>query len=263
MKRTESFLPEDFVVETRERRLGIVAAVLFPMMVLAVFAAFLVTNEQWNEVRTAQAAIDEETERVAREISELRNLEGIHAHMDTKAELARGLLEPIPRSVLLALLANTMPSEVALTSFELRTEAIKPAKVESGPGAKPAAKPGAKSQAAKDPKRAAGTPEPPPAPALRRTNIVIVGTAPSLLEVGRWMTALEQVPIFASVRLELMEEKIVDGQRLSEFRIGVRIEPEADLRKWAELEQIRQGELPPAMSASLGLDGSGNAEVAP
>jgi hypothetical protein len=98
MKQSASFLPEDFVVETRERRTGLLAVVLFPIMILAVFAAFLVTNRQWTEVRAAQASVDQETERVAREISEMKSLEKIRAQMDAKAELARGLLEGVLRA---------------------------------------------------------------------------------------------------------------------------------------------------------------------
>jgi Tfp pilus assembly protein PilN len=256
MKQSASFLPEDFVVETRERRTGLLAVVLFPIMILAVFAAFLVTNRQWTEVRAAQASVDQETERVAREISEMKSLEKIRAQMDAKAELARGLLEPVPRSVLLAVLTNTMPSNVALTSFELRTEQIKPAKVDpkSDPKADPKSR-SARPAAGKPRSGAAAAPDASPEPIRRRTHIVLVGLAPSLLEVGRWMTALERVPVFAAVRLELMEEKALDGVKLSEFRIAIRIEPEADLRAWDELDTFREGRLPDEFASSIsGVD---------
>ena len=256
MNQSASFLPEDFVVETRERRTGLLAVVLFPIMILAVFAAFLVTNRQWTEVRAAQASVDQETERVAREISEMKSLEKIRAQMDAKAELARGLLEPVPRSVLLAVLTNTMPSNVALTSFELRTEQIKPAKVDpkSDPKADPKSR-SARPAAGKPRSGAATAPDANPEPVRRRTHIVLVGLAPSLLEVGRWMTALERVPVFAAVRLELMEEKALDGVKLSEFRIAIRIEPEADLRAWDELDTFREGRLPDEFASSIsGVD---------
>jgi Tfp pilus assembly protein PilN len=259
MNQSASFLPEDFVVETRERRTGLLAVVLFPVMILAVFAAFLVTNRQWTEVRAAQASVDQETERVAREISEMKSLEKIRAQMDAKAELARGLLEPVPRSVLLAVLTNTMPSNVALASFELRTEQIKPTKVDAKNDAKNDAKADPKTRSARPapakPRSGAAAPEATPEPVRRRTHIVLVGLAPSLLEVGRWMTALERVPVFAAVRLELMEEKALDGVKLSEFRIAIRIEPEADLRAWDELDVFREGRLPDEFASSIsGVD---------
>jgi Tfp pilus assembly protein PilN len=224
-------------------------------MVIAVFAAFLVTNQQWNDVRAAQAAIDTETERVAREIAEMKNLERIRTHMDAKAELARGLLEPVPRSVLLAVLTNTMPSRVSLTSFELRTEVVKPPKSDTTAAGKAGAKAGAGStKGAKSGEAGQPIAAPTPPAPLRRTNLIIAGVAPSLLEVGRWMTALEKVPVFASVRLELMEEKVIDGRGMSEFRMGIRIDPEADIRAWSELARVRAGELPASIAASLEED---------
>jgi hypothetical protein len=69
------------------------------------------------------------------------------------------------------------------------------------------------------------------------------------------MTALERVPVFAAVRLELMEEKALDGVKLSEFRIAIRIEPEADLRAWDELDTFREGRLPDEFASSIsGVD---------
>lgn len=261
MNHSASFLPEDFVVETRERRTGVLAAVLFPVMIVAVFAAFLVTNRQWNEVRAAQAAVDLETERVAREISEMKSLEKIRAQMNAKADLARGLLEPVPRSVLLAVLTNTMPRNVTLTSFELRTEEIKPAKTDAKADAKARAAADAKTRAAAKQRAGAAPAETPPEPVRRRTHLVLVGLAPSLLEVGRWMTALERVPVFSAVRLELMEEKQLDGLKLSEFRIAIRIEPEADLRAWDELDVFREGRLPDEFASSIGDLDDGPPEV--
>jgi hypothetical protein len=159
-------------------------------------------------------------------------------------------------AVLLAVLTNTMPSNVALTSFELRTEQIKPAKVD--PKIDPKADPKSRSArpaAGKPRSGAAAAPDANPEPIRRRTHIVLVGLAPSLLEVGRWMTALERVPVFAAVRLELMEEKALDGVKLSEFRIAIRIEPEADLRAWDELDTFREGRLPDEFASSIsGVD---------
>ena len=256
MNQSSSFLPDDFVAASRVRRTSVLAAALFAVMILAVFAAFLVTNRQWSDVRAAQELVDGETERAALEIAEMKSLETIRAQMNAKAELARGLLEPVPRSVLLAVLVNTMPAKVALTSFELRTEVIKPQKPDAKADPKAGAKNDAKARAAKaaeaKSRKGAAPGEAAPEPVRRRTHVTLVGLAPSLLEVGRWMTALEQVPVFAAVRLELMEERAVEGRNLSEFRIAIRIEPDADLRAWEELPVFRSGRLPDAVAASLG-----------
>ena len=259
-----SLLPEEFVNETRERRTGLLAALLFPLVLAAVVGAFFVTNRQWSQVRDAQAAVDEQTARVAAQIAEMRSLERIRAEMGARSELARGLLEPVPRSLILAILVQTMPNEITLTAVEIRSEEIRPPK-EAKPAATAvsSAKAGGKPAAAK-----------PAAPAIprRATVLAIGGLAPSLHEVGRWMSALEQVPMFASVRLELMEEVVggVGGQRAdaaaSEFRIAIRIESGATIQDWDGLEAFRSGVLPESFASAGGAAAGGEAatrETAP
>lgn len=239
MPNEQSFLPDDFVLETRERRTGLIAAVLFPVMIIAIFAAFLFTNSQWNDVRVLQEAVGERTEKAAKEIAEMKNLERIRAQMNEKASLARGLIEPVPRSALLALFVNTMPEGVTLLELDLRSEIVKPPKPTADEQAKAAKEKAAQAKAAKGKGAAAAAPER-PAPVVRRVNIVVVGAAPSLLEVGRWMTALERIPILSGVRLELMEEKDIDGLDASQFRMSMAIEPQADLRRWLTPEIFKE-----------------------
>jgi Tfp pilus assembly protein PilN len=262
-----SLLPEEFVNETRERRTGLLAAVLFPLVLAAVVGAFFVTNRQWSQVREAQAAVDEQTARVAAQIAEMRSLERIRAEMGARSELARGLLEPVPRSLVLAVLIQTMPNEITLTAVEVRSEEIRPPK-----DAKPAATAGSSAKSGGKPAVAkpAGTTLP-----RRATVLSIGGLAPSLHEVGRWMSALEQVPMFASVRLELMEEvvggKIAGGEHgdtiaTSEFRIAIRIEPGSTIHDWDGLEAFRSGALPEGFASAGGAaagDEAAKQEIAP
>jgi len=238
MPNEQSFLPDDFVLETRERRTGLIAAVLFPVMIIAIFAAFLFTNRQWNDVRVLQEAVGQRTEKAAKEIAEMKNLERIRAQMNEKAALARGLIEPVPRSALLALFVNTMPEGVTLLELDLRGEIVKPPKPTADEQAKAAKEKAAQAKSAKGKATAPAVER--PAPVVRRVNIVVVGAAPSLLEVGRWMTALERIPILSGVRLELMEEKDLDGFDASQFRMSMAIEPQADLRRWLTPEIFKE-----------------------
>ena len=139
MPSKKSFLPEDYVRDARERRSGLFALALFVIVMGAVFSAFLVTNRQWAAVRSAQVSINDETEKAAKEINEMKRLEAMRAQMIEKAELARGLIEPVPRTVLLACLVNTMPANLSLIEFEMKSEEIKSNR-QTGAQAKEAAK---------------------------------------------------------------------------------------------------------------------------
>jgi Tfp pilus assembly protein PilN len=233
MASKKSFLPEDYVRDARERRSGLFALALFVVVMGAVFSAFLVTNRQWAAVRAAQVSINDETEKAAKEINEMKRLEAMRAQMVEKAELARGLIEPVPRSVLLACLVNTMPSNLSLLEFEMKSEEIKSAK-QTGAQAKEAAK-------ARRMTKPAAQPDAPakPEPIRRRVNILVTGVAPDDLDVSRWMGALARLPFLSGIRLEVSEEKEIRGMNLRQFKISMTMEPDSDVRGWEGLKDLR------------------------
>ncbi|MFZ4750575.1 MAG: PilN domain-containing protein [Phycisphaerales bacterium] len=232
MSSKKSFLPEDYVRDARERRSGIFALALFVIVMGAVFSAFLVTNRQWAAVRAAQVSINDETEKAAKEIAEMKRLEAMRAQMVEKAELARGLIEPVPRSVLLACLVNTMPADLSLLEFEMKSEELKSGK-QTGAQAKDAAK-ARRMTKAKEPEAPAK-----PEAVRRRVNIMVTGVAPDDLDVSRWMGALSRLPFLSGIRLEVSEEKEIRGIDMRQFKISMKLEPEADVRGWEGLKDLR------------------------
>ncbi len=232
MPSKKSFLPEDYVRDARERRSGIFALALFVIVMGAVFSAFLVTNRQWASVRAAQVSVNDETEKAAKEIAEMKRLEAMRAQMVEKAELARGLIEPVPRSVLLACLVNTMPSDLSLLDFEMKSEEIRSQR-QTATQAKDAARS----------RRMTKAPEPEapakPEPVRRRVNILVTGVAPDDLDVSRWMGALARLPFLSGIRLEVSEEKDVRNMQVRQFKISMKLEPDADVRGWEGLQDLR------------------------
>ncbi|MFZ9915238.1 MAG: PilN domain-containing protein, partial [Phycisphaerales bacterium] len=233
MATSTSFLPDDYVRDARDRRSSIIALLLFLIVMGSVFAAFLFTNRQWEDVRVAQLAVNDATEKAAKEIEEMRNLEKIRGQMVDKADLARSLIEPVPRSVLFATLINTMPENLSLVELELRSEEIKAPKT-------PVATPKGDPRARRTPgaANAAGAP-PKPEPSRRRVTVNATGIAPDDLDVSRWMTGLSRIPFLSGIRLEVSEEKELNGAVMRQFKISMRIEPDADVRGWAGIDEIR------------------------
>ena len=230
MTNRPSFLPDEYVRDARERRSSIFALALFAIVMSAVFAAFLVTNRQWSDVRAAQVAINGETEQAAKEIAEMKNLEAMRTQMVEKAELARNLIEPVPRSVLLASLVNTMPENLSLLDFELKSEEIKvvkPTAAKNDPKAR-------RTTRSKEPEVEAK-----PEPVRRRVVVSATGVAPDDIDVSRWMGQLERMPFLSGIRLEVSEEKELRGMNMRQFRFSMRIEPGADVRGWEGLQALR------------------------
>ena len=233
MTNPTSFLPEDYVRDARERRSSLIALALFLIVMGGVFAAFLVTNRQWTDVRTSQGEVNERTEQAAKEIAEMKRLEGMRAQMVEKAELARGLIEPVPRSVLLATLVNTMPENLSLLELELKSEEIKVAKAAAAK-LDPKARRSSAAARAKEAEEVAKL-----EPVRRRVLVQATGVAPDDLDVSRWMSQLSRMPFLSGIRLEVSEEKELRGMQLRQFRISMRIEPEADIRGWEGLQALR------------------------
>jgi Tfp pilus assembly protein PilN len=232
MNNPASFLPEEYVREARDRRTAAIALILFVIVMGSVFAAFLVTNRQWAEVRDAQAIMNDQTASAAKEIEEMKALEAMRSQMVEKADLARGLIEPVPRSVLLACLVNTMPKDLSLLELALTSEEVKLPRNPTPAKADPKVRRNAQTKQADGP--------PKPEPVRRRVAITATGVAPSDLDVSRWMTALSRVAFLSNIRLEVSEDKDFEGTVLRQFKVSMRIEPDADVRGWAGIEDIRR-----------------------
>ena len=181
-----SFLPEDYIEERAERRTNLISLILFGVVMIAVFAAFLVTNREWTQVRASQEAINSQYQLAARQIDELTQLEQQKEQMLNKAELAAALVERVPRSILLAELINRMPPRLSLLKFELKSEKVRV------PRALPNNRRRGRSAGPKRaPTRAQASSEPEKIEIPRRVvTVSMVGVAPTDLEVSRFMAAL-------------------------------------------------------------------------
>ncbi|MDZ4756467.1 MAG: PilN domain-containing protein [Phycisphaerae bacterium] len=235
-----SFLPEDYIAQAAERRTNLASLVLFGVVMTAVFGAFLVTNRQWTQVRQDQVRIHADTEQAAAEIRKMQELETKRAAMVDKAELAMTLIEPVPRSVLLALIVNAMPERLSLLDFDLKSSEVKRPKKQvekelSEAKSKGASAPKVSKRGQTKGQAAAAAPlaekeAPKPEPVRHVIAITMTGIAQNDLDVSRYMNGLSGIPIFKAVRLETTEEKEVDGLYVRYFKISMRIDADADIR---------------------------------
>ena len=227
MTNNASFLPEDYIEERAERRTNLVSLILFGVVMIAVFAAFLVTNREWTQVRALQEAINSQYLLAARQIDELTELEQQKEQMLTKAELAAALVERVPRSILLAELINRMPPRLSLLKFDLKSEKIRAPRAlpkhrrrgrSSGPKRAPTrAQASAQSEKIQIPRSV--------------VTISMVGVAPTDLEVSRFMAALTSYSLLKDVTLEYSEEFNVDDRIMRKFGIKLTLDSNADVRR--------------------------------
>lgn len=222
-----SFLPEDYLEERAERRTNVISLILFGVVMIAVFAAFLVTNREWTQVRASQEAINSQYQLAARQIDELTQLEQQKEQMLNKAELAAALVERVPRSILLAELINRMPPRLSLLEFELKSEKVRAPRAlpnsrrrgrHTGPKRAPT-----REQASAAPEKIQ--------PPRHVVTISMVGVAPTDLEVSRFIAALTSYSLLTDVTLEYSKEREVDDRMMRQFSIKMKLDSKADVRR--------------------------------
>ncbi|MCZ6835285.1 MAG: hypothetical protein O7G85_05870 [Planctomycetota bacterium] len=223
-----SFLPEDYLAKKAERRTNIISLTLFVVVIFAVIGAFLVTNRQWKSVEQQVAKINNAYLQAGEQLQELSELEQQKDEMMRKAEIVAAIVEPVPRSILLAELINRMPERLGLLEFELKSSLVKVVRT-AGP------RPAATGRHNKGPTRgltrqqAADQIQKVEAPKFE-VKMVLKGMAPTDLEVSRYLAALNAYSLLDNVTLEYSEEKEFDGQMMREFKIKMKLRPDADVR---------------------------------
>lgn len=257
-----SFLPEDYIEQRAERRTNFISLILFGIVMIAVFAAFLVTNREWSQVRASQNAINQQYQLAASKIDELNELEKQKEQMLNKAELAAALVERVPRSNLLAELINRMPARLSLIEFELKSEKVrtkvnaKRSRRSSGRHSGP--------KRAKTREEAAREGKQKKIEAPKHTvKISMTGIAPTDLEVSRYMAALSSYSLLQDVTLEYSEEREFDNRTMRRFKITMKLSPKADIRNTKSTGRPRDLRNPMSDEFEFGNSKNNNTVSAP
>ncbi len=226
---TTSFLPEDYLDQKAERRTNIISLSLFGIVMVSVFAAFLVTNRQWSHVRKARASINSQYEEAAGQIKRLNELEQQKDQMLTKARLAAALVERVPRSILLAELINRMPPRMGLLSLELKSDRLKVARPRSNAKTGRLKRP-VRARSREQIARERGNEKKQVDVPRYRVKIKLVGVAPTDIEVSRYIAALNAHPLLKEVTLQYSQERKLDNSRMRQFEIRMELNDKLDIR---------------------------------
>lgn len=234
---SQGFLPTDYVERKTESRFYALTLALFFTVMLAVVGAFLVTNQRWSSVRSDQRAINAQYEQAALKLEQLKSLEAQRTQMLDKARITTALLEPVPRSVLLAEMVTALPRGVTLLEVKLQSKRIRVAPAAApDPKAKPAA-----SRSLSKPGVAAPTkPTEPPKvePPRFEYSLTIVGVASDNNQVADYLRLLQQSPLLTSVELLYIAQTTLDTLDLRRFEIVARLRDDADPRQVGNAREV-------------------------
>lgn len=216
-----SFLPADYVERRIEQRTNIICLTLFGVVIAGVIGAKMVSLRHANEVKRQRAEINAEFAEAARRIEQLNELQRRKDEMLRKAQVTGRLLEPMPRTFLLADLINRMPPTLSLFELELDSKVDRTTLPVIN-----------KSKAAmkNKGKNADKTPEPDPVPQYVVT-LKLVGVAPTDVQVAQYMSALSRSEVLSDVNLRFSEESKIEDSVMRKFHIDMTLNTDADVRQ--------------------------------
>ncbi len=229
-----NFVPDDYTQSNDSHRTNFIYLVLFAVLMTALGGSFAAVK-----VRQRDRIADEElvNKKLAEEQEAIKQLEDLQAKrrdMMKTALTTAELIEPMPRSILLASLTNNLPVGVSLVELKLiqkQGKQIAPV----APTSQYQAAQAQKGSAAPDAKEAAASVNP---EKLLETHIDIGGIAPSDLEVSKYMERMTNSTILDNVELVESKEYKVDDKTLRQFKLKAMLKKDVHLTK-EDVEVIR------------------------
>jgi len=223
-----NFVPDDYVQKRESMRANVMYLILFLVVMIGLGGTFMVLKVRQKAIANQVAVVTEKMEKVRKDIVQLEDLQAKRKQMMKAALMTAELIEPTPRTVVLAELTNTLPSGASLRDVRLKEKQTVAA---SSP--KPSSYDQAKAASASN----SSTPAAPPKPEVE-TCIEIDGIAPSDIQVAGYISQLNNSILFDNVALVLSKEYLKDEVAFREFKLTASLKKDIHLSK-QDIERIR------------------------
>jgi Tfp pilus assembly protein PilN len=223
-----NFVPDDYVQKRESMRANVMYLILFLVVMIGLGGTFMVLKVRQKAITSQVAVVAEKMEKAKKDIAQLEDLQAKRKQMMKAALMTAELIEPIPRTVALAELTNTLPSGVSLHNVRFKE---KLPTATSSP--KPSSYDQAKTAGASNASTAAAAPKPDV-----ETCIEIEGIAPSDIQVAGYIAQLNNSIIFDNVALVLSKEYLKDEVVFREFKLTASLKKDIHLSK-QNIELIR------------------------
>ncbi|MHC5082917.1 MAG: PilN domain-containing protein [Planctomycetota bacterium] len=228
---TINFVPDDYVQQRQSSRANFLYLMLLTAMLGAIGVTFGFIKMRQKKVTTELAQLSTRMETAKQQIAQLEELKTKSKTMMKTMVMTAELLEPVPRSVVLASLTNNMPSGVSLVDFGLKTKETTIAK----PTAKKPAKGGSQYDKKKTAKKKDAAKE---VEIKTETNLELKGIAPSDIQVASYIARLSSSILFDQIELVESRELEIEGIKFREFKLKATLKPELVLTR-EDIDRIR------------------------
>ena len=218
-----NFVPDDYVQSNESRRANLMCLFLFAIVMAVLVGSFVMIKIRQRACGAEEALVNAKMARMQESIQKFEELQTKRKEMMRTALTTAELLEPVPRSVVLASLTNNLPAGVSLLKIKMiQKEASKT------PQASTAAK--THYEAAQG-QGGSGTDPRALADRQLETHLEIEGMAPSDLQVAAYIERLGNSVLLTDVALVESTEKVVDDTSFRDFKLTAALHPEVHLTK--------------------------------
>ena len=221
-----NFVPDDYVQSHESRRTNLMYLVLLMIVMMALGGSFMIIKIRQRTCNAQEKVINERLNKIQENIQQFEDLQIRRKAMMKTALTTTELLEPVPRSVVLASLTNSLPPGVSL----LRLHVIQN---EPTPSSQVATNKYEAAQA----KRAATQPKVPQENSLE-TQIDIGGVAPSDLQVATYIERLTNSRLLDNVALVESKEHKTEEGTFRQFKLTAKLRKNVHLSK-KDIDEIR------------------------
>jgi len=223
-----NFVPDDYVQNNESRKTNLIYLILLLIVMTALGGSFITIKIRQRACNEKEMLVNEKMAKMQEAIKQFDELQVKKRAMMKTALTTAELLEPVPRSILLASLTNNLPSGVSLVSLNLlqkepKQQASKPAATSQYQAA----------QAEQKAVQANLSPE-----QLLETHIDIEGIAPSDLQVASYIERLSTSSLMDNVSLVESKELKVEDTTFRKFKLTAMLRKGAHLTK-DDVETIR------------------------
>jgi len=223
-----NFVPDDYVQSKESCRTNLMYLVLFAVVMAGLGGSFMTIKISQRAVSAKEELISAKTAQAQEAIKQFEALQTKRKIMLKTALTTAELLEPVPRSVLLASLTNNLPAGVSL--LRLKVVQKEPKKTNSRVAATSKYR---ETQAKRAAAQARVSPE-----KLLETYIDIEGVAPSDLQVAAYIERLSGSSLLDNVALVESKEHKMEDSTLRQFKLTAMLRKDVHLSN-EDIERIR------------------------
>ncbi len=222
-----NFVPDDYVKSSESRRTNLMYLVLFAVVMAGLGGTFVTIKISQRTIAEKEEYLSAKAAKAQQAIEQFEALQTRRKVMLKTALTTAELLEPVPRSVLLASLTNNLPAGVSLLKLNvIQKEPKRTSRAVQTNKYKEA-------QAKRTAEQAKESPE-----KLLETYMDIEGVAPSDLEVAAYMKQLSSSSLLDNVALGEIKEYKIEETTFRQFKLTATLRKNVHLSN-EDIEGIR------------------------